>query len=207
MPDGDIIYNKLRGCYQKPYQWICEGSASDQECLNALLRALKTDLLKKGNLPIRIAQFAGHLIFQVVSSGNLSEVDFKTLNIECEKLISELDGPPDIKELSLRAVKRYLHDLRYKRGVKITHAHIEILEYYITEVFDSEFRERIPLQSHFSLEGELVANRLNAMEMDLRNGIQKFAQDAMQMKKMENLKIPRRKTVKPIDIDEDLLAS
>ena len=56
MPDGDILRNGFRRLYQKPYKWLCDGKADDEECSQAALRALKQDLIKKGDLPIHLAQ-------------------------------------------------------------------------------------------------------------------------------------------------------
>lgn len=35
MPDGDIVHNRLRRVYQKPYIWLCEGKATSDECARA----------------------------------------------------------------------------------------------------------------------------------------------------------------------------
>jgi hypothetical protein len=41
MPDGDIVHNTLGRLYQKPYKWLCEGTATNDECARELLRSLK----------------------------------------------------------------------------------------------------------------------------------------------------------------------
>ncbi|MCP2727882.1 hypothetical protein NJ959_05240 [Symplocastrum sp. BBK-W-15] len=56
MPDGDIVHNRLRWGYQKPYKSLCEGKASTSERARALIKSLKEDLKQKGDLSVQLAQ-------------------------------------------------------------------------------------------------------------------------------------------------------
>jgi hypothetical protein len=59
------------------------------------------------------------------------EGDFVRLSIEFEALAQKADGRPDLKELTLRAGKGLLNDLRNGREVDITHVSEAIFGRYI----------------------------------------------------------------------------
>ncbi|OLP17692.1 hypothetical protein BST81_15345 [Leptolyngbya sp. 'hensonii'] len=122
MPDGDIVHSRLRRLYQKPYKWLCEGTATSDECARAVLEKLKQDIKAKGDLPILLAQAMAASVAQIISNLEGSrESDFAKLSVEFENLVQQADGSPYIKELILRAGKGDLNDLRSGREVDITH--------------------------------------------------------------------------------------
>lgn len=71
MPDGDIVHSRLRRLYQKPYKWLCEGTATSDECARAVLEKLKQDIQAKGDLSIVLAQAMAASVAQIIS--NLEE--------------------------------------------------------------------------------------------------------------------------------------
>jgi hypothetical protein len=76
MPDGDVIRNSLKRFYKKPYKWLCEGKATTDECAQAVMEALKKDLIQNGNLPVILAQnMAGRLDQVISTSGENGLVD------------------------------------------------------------------------------------------------------------------------------------
>lgn len=209
MPDGDIVHSRLRRLYQRPYKWLCEGAATGEECTRVLLTNLKRDLQARGNLPIALSQaMADRLEETICSLETAKEGDFVKLSREFDNIAQQADGSPDLKELVLRAGKAYLNDLRYEREVDITNTSENIWSRYAYEVYESEFKERIPLTSehHAGISQEALDQRIDAMQSGVVVGIQKFAQDAIKNKSVAKLSLPRRSSRRPIDLDEDLLA-
>ncbi len=209
MPDGDIVHSRLRRLYQKPYKWLCEGTATSDECARALLEKLKQDIKAKGDLPVVLSQAMADSVAQI--SRHLEEAregDFAKLSIEFEVLAQKADGRPDLKELTLRAGKGLLNDLRNGREVDITHISEAIFGRYIHEVYESEFKERIPLTSehHAGVTQGTLERRIEAMQSSVDSGIQKFAQNAIRNQSVDRLSLPRRPSRKAIDLNEDLLA-
>jgi hypothetical protein len=209
MPDGDIVHGKLKRLYRKPYQWLCEGAADSEECARALLTNLKRDLQARGNLPIVLSQAMADRVKQAISCPETAkEGDFAKLSQDFENIARQVDGSPDIKELVLRAGKAYLNDLRHGREVDITKTSETIWSRYAHEVYESEFKERIPLNSehHAGVSKETLEQRIEAMQSDIDTGIRRFAQSAIKNNSMAKLSLPRRSCRKPINLDEDLLA-
>lgn len=54
MPDGDIIHNGLRRLYQKPYKWLCEGKADNDECARELLKSLRVYLKRQDEIVLSV---------------------------------------------------------------------------------------------------------------------------------------------------------
>lgn len=209
MPDGDIVHSKLKPLYRKPYKWLCEGAADSEECARVLLTNLKRDLQARGNLPILLSQAMADRIEQTISSPETAkESDFVKLSREFDSIAQQADGSPELKELVLRAGKAYLNDLRHGREVDISNTSEIIWSRYAHEVYESEFKERIPLTSEHraGISQEILDQRIDAMQPDVNVGIQKFAQAAIKNKSITKLSLPRRPSRKPIDLDEDLLA-
>ncbi|PSN18477.1 hypothetical protein C7271_12335 [filamentous cyanobacterium CCP5] len=209
MLDGDIVHSRLRRLYQKPYKWLCEGTATSDECARVLLEKLKQDIKAKGDLPVFLSQAMADSVAQI--SRHLEEAregEFARLSIEFEVLAQKADGRPDLKELTLRASKGLLNDLRNGREVDITHISESIFGRYIHEVYESEFKERIPLTSehHAGVTQGTLERRIEAMQSSVDSGIQKFAQNAIRNQSVAKLSLPRRPSRKAIDLNEDLLA-
>jgi hypothetical protein len=143
MPDGDVVHKRLGRFYQESYKWLCEGKASVGECARVLLKALYKDIAQKGDLPIKLAQEIGRTLDNTINHNK--ENDWASLCGEIDKLVHQCDGRPDLKELILRAVKSLINDFRYERVVDSQNISIEIVKRYMIEVYDSSFKEKIPL--------------------------------------------------------------
>jgi hypothetical protein len=209
MPDGDIVHNRLRRLYQKPYKWLCEGSATSDECARAVLESLKKDLIQKGDLPIRLCQGMADIVAQAITaSDELGAKDYISLSMEFDRLVQQSDGRPDLKELALRASKLVLGDLRYSQEIDVGNISVVMLQRYMNEVYESEFKERVPLTSeHFAgIDKATLSERIKEIEPNIKDGISKFAKDAINKKSVARLSLPRRSSRKAIDLDEDLLA-
>lgn len=209
MPDGDIVHSRLRRLYQKPYKWLCEGTATSDECARVVLEKLKQDIKAKGNLPVALSQAMATSVAQIISNPEEArEGDFAKLSMEFDALTQGADGRPDLKELTLRAGKAFLNDLRNGREADINHVSEAILGRYMHEVYESEFKERIPLTSeHYAgVTQGILEKRIEAMQPSIDSGIQKFAQNAIRNQSVTRLSMPRRSSRKAINLDEDLLA-
>ena len=171
MPDGDIVHSRLRKLYQKPYKWLCEGTATSDECARALLEKLKQDLKAKEDLPVALSQAMADSVAQIISHLELArEGDFAKLSMKFDNLVQQADGSPYIKELMLRAGKGYLNDLRNGLEVDITHISEAIWRRYAHEVYESEFKERIPLTSehHAGVIQEILEKRIEMRKRLIR---------------------------------------
>jgi hypothetical protein len=209
MPDGDIVHNKLRRLYQKPYKWLCEGKATSDECARALLEKLKQDIKDKGDLPVMLIQSMADKLVQSVSAANeLGAGAYAALSMEFDGLVQQSDGRPDLKEPALRAGKSVLCDLRYGREIDAGNISVVMLQRYMNEVYESEFKERVPLTSeHYAgVDQATLSKRIKEIEPGIKVGISKFAKDAINKQSVARLSLPRRSSRKAIDLDEDLLA-
>jgi len=210
MTDGDTLRSNLSSVYRKPYKWLCEGKATSEECARVLMKALKQDLIKKGNLPVVIAQSMAERLARTISAtGKNSSIDYAALSIEFEQLVAQADGVHTLKTLILRAGKNILHDLRYEHEVDVDNVSVVILEQYINEVKESEFKNPILLTSeHYAgVDQVTVSKRIEEIEPNINVCIGKFAKDAMKNQSIAKLSLPRCASRKAIDMNEDLLAS
>jgi hypothetical protein len=209
MADGDIIHSRLRGIYQKPYKWLCEGKATIDECAHVLMQALKKDIVKKGDLPLKLAQKIGQILSQTISApGENGSVDCAALSLELDRLIWQFDGQPYVKELIRRAVKSWINDLRYGREVDFDNISAEILKRYMKEVYESEFTEKIPLTSihHDGIDQATLSKRIGEIQPIIDDPIGEWAKTAIKEQSIEKLRMPRRFPQEPVDLNEDLLA-
>ena len=209
MPDGDIVHNGLRRLYHKPYKWLCEGKATSDECARVVLEKLKQDIKDKGDLPVILAQSMADRLVQAVSSpSELLAADYAALSMEFDELVQPFDGRPDLKALARTKGKSVLCDLRYSQEVDVTNASVVILERYMNEVYESEFKERVPLTSeHYAgVDQATLSKRIEGIQSNIKVGISKFSKDAINKQSVTKLSLPRRSLRKAIDLDEDLLA-
>ena len=206
MADGDIFRNGL-GFYKKLYEWLCENKASMSECTQLAIKALKQDLKKKGDLPIKLAHDIGERLFQVLSTiGENKSVDWVSANREIEKIL-QVDGRHDVKELILCAGKRFLHELRYGNARELTANGISeaIVGQYMTTVLESGFHGRIPLtdEHHAGMNDRTLKQLIIEMQPAVFSTIDNWANKANIDGSIAKLRLPRRQ-VTPVDMDEDL---
>ncbi len=135
MPDGDIVQCRLRRLYQKPYKWLCEGVATSDQCARLVLEQLKKDIKAKGNLPVVLAQAMAASVAQIICRfESANENDFSRLSIEFGSRTQIVDGPHHLKELTSRAGKHSLNDLRNGREEDIVNVAEVIFTRYRTYV-------------------------------------------------------------------------
>jgi hypothetical protein len=206
MADGDILRNGL-GCYKKLYQWLCEGKASMLECTQVAIKALKSDLKKKGDLPIKLAESMGERLFQLFNVvDDKSCIDWNSANMEIEKTL-QVDGIHDVKELILHAGKIFLHDIRYGGNPKISADSISeaIICNYMNIVFESGFQGRIPLvdKHHAGMEDVALKQLIRGIQPEIVSVISNWAKNATSNGSILGLRLPRQSRAQ-IDMDEDL---
>jgi hypothetical protein len=206
MADGDIFRSGL-GYYKKLYEWLCENKASMSECTQIAIKALKQDLKKKGDLPIKLAQGMGERLFQILSmDGEHKSVDWGSANREIEKIL-QVDGRHDVKELILCAGKSFLHELRYGNDRELNANSISeaILGHYMTTVLESGFQGRIPLtdEHHAGMNDRTLKQLIQEMQPAIVSAIGNWANKANIDGSVAKLRLPRRQ-MNPVDMDEDL---
>jgi len=210
MPDGDIVHSRLRRLYQKPYQQLCEGKASSDDCAWVVLESLKKDLIQKGDSPIRLCQSMSSIIAQAVnSSGEFSAQDYATLSMQLDELSHQSDGRPDLKKLALDAGKSILHDLRYGEKVDSENTSKELFRRYISEVYESEFKERVPLTSqHYAgIDANTLHRRIAEIQRHIDKAIDDWASKIILQESISKLRMPPRQNPNnELDLQEDSLA-
>jgi hypothetical protein len=209
MADGDKVHGRLARLYQKPYQWLCEGKASNDECTRVLMEALKQDLKNKGDLHVIISSHMAEILLQAVNDNcRNSSVDWAALNIEFEKLVQQFNGPSNLKELTLYAGKTIVHDLRYGQELDVNNFSKAILERYMKGVYESEFKERIPLTSehHAGVSEVILEQRIESMQSNIDAALSVWADKADRDESVANLRMPHRQ-LSAIDLDENLLCA
>jgi hypothetical protein len=207
MADGDIIHNQLARLYQKPYKWLCEGKASSDECGQIVMQALKEDLKRKGDLPVKLAQRLGECISRtILEIDEAINVNWTALNTKIERIVQQMEGQHYLKELVLRASKNVLHEYRYGQEVDARHASESIVQQYMREVYESEFKERIPLASehHAGVEATTLAERIEGIQSFINMAIDSWAKKANLDCSVAKLRLPPRRQICQIDMDEDL---
>jgi hypothetical protein len=209
MPDGDILRNGFRRLYQKPYKWLCDGKANDDECSQVILQSLRMDLIAKGNLPINLAKDMADIFMQAINtSGGSLYLNYVELSMNLDNLVKKSDGPHNLKELSLRAGKNFLHDLRYGQNVDLQNISIDIASRYMCEVYESEFKAHVLINAkdNRNLDEQKVSHRLNAMDLNISSAILKWSKKAIE-KSINDIRVPRRKNIVAIDLNENLMAA
>jgi hypothetical protein len=165
---------------------------------------------KKGDLPVRLAKRMGESLEQAINdAGESGSVDWAALSMEFDRLAQQADGSHYLKELTLHAGKSFLNDLRYKRVVDTGNASEAILKHYMYKVYESEFKKRIPLtlEHHAGIDEVTLNRRIEEIQADILAAISKWAKQATEDQSVANLRLPRRPSLKPVDLDEDLLCT
>lgn len=208
MPDGDIVHDQLAWRYQKPYKWLCEGTASISECSWAVMKALKEEIKQKGDLPVALAQQMGEKLSHIFSCHlDKSSIDWAATNMEFDRLSQQIKTSHYHKELVLNAGKSIVNDLRYRRIENIDNFSESILKYYFFKVYKSSFKERIPLilKHYFGVNEITLEKRIQEIEPDILAVANTWAKKADTDGSVAKLRLPPRRQVKKVDLDEDLL--
>ncbi|MGD1703566.1 hypothetical protein [Dapis sp. BLCC M229] len=200
MADGDIIHGELSGPYRKPYKWLCEGKADNNECARVLMSAILRDLKNKGVAPVRLAKQMAESLKQFINNGCR---DWVAMSKKLDWLAQQASCSHYLRELVLRPSKSILHNIRYSKAAIDTRNLSEaITEGYIQEVYKSNFEQRIPDKG---ADNDTVMNRVKALNSEVYPEIKKWAKQANVDGDVSKLRLPRRQKVKEIDLGENLL--
>ncbi|MBE9112911.1 hypothetical protein IQ273_26340 [Nodosilinea sp. LEGE 07298] len=210
MPDGDIVHNGLGRLYKKPYQQLCEGKANSDECAQVMLEALKKDLIQRGDLPIRLCQEMSNFIIQALSSGDeFSAQKYAELSMSFDELSYHLNGRPDLKKLALDAGKSILHDLRYGERIDSENVFKELSGRYISEVYQSEFKEKVPLtpQHHAGIDANTLDQRIAEIQPYIDKAIDTWSNKIVSDGSVSRLRMPPRQRLgNELDLQGDSMA-
>ncbi len=208
MADGDIVFGKLNWLYLKPYRWLCEAKASHDECVLVLLKALKEDLKRKGDLPIKLAKDIGESLEKSFNSAaQTGPLDWASENRKIESIVRQADGSHSLKELILRAGKYLIQTMRYGGDTEQKNLSKIILHQYMIEVYDSEFQGRIPLipVHHAGMDDKTLVNRIEEMQPYIFTAINKWTNKVNTDGSVKNIRMPSHSgSSQEIDMDENL---
>lgn len=179
-----------------------EGKASNDECARSLIKSLQQDITKKGDAPVMLAKSMGESLTQAINnSGGIIFVDWATLRLEFNRLKEQADGSHHLKELILRAGRSVLHDLEYRREVDFDCPSEAILRRYMTEVYETGFKECIPCEAD-----EAILERLEHIEPTILTAIRQWAKKADGDESVRKLHLRSLPKVPKMENSEDLLS-
>lgn len=210
MPDGDVVHSHLGRFYQKPYKILCEGVANPEDCARSLLKKLRQILRETAKWPLLLSRNIADLFSQSIGPLAFSnDIEAARISRQIDELIRKADGPYREKELITRASKLILNDLRHGREVEGLNLQSIIYKRFIREVYEADFKERIPLsKEHYAGVSHCeLQRRIEALEPWLDQGFHQFAQAAIKSQNLDNLRLPKRQCCRGIELDENLLAS
>ena len=150
-----------------------------------------------------LAKSMGERLTQAISnSGGIIFVDWATLRLEFNRLEEQADGSHRLKELVLRAGRSVLHDLEYGREVDFDRPSEAILCRYMTEVYETGFKECIPWEAD-----QAILERLEPIESNILAAICQWAKKADGDGSVRKLNLRSLPKVQEIDKSvDDLLA-
>jgi hypothetical protein len=207
MADGDIVHKHLSRFYRKLYECLCEGKASREESAGAVMKALKKNLQANGAGPIVLAQNISQKLDQIIGECNKNDaVNWANLNVEIERLVWQFNGPHRLKEIVLNAAKSFVRDLRYGVTIDIKNISEIIVQHYMHGVYESEFKERIPLipEHHAGIDYVTLTRRIGEIQPDIDSVLEKWAKRANLDGHVKKLRLPLRPKMDKVDLDEDL---
>lgn len=204
MTDGDQIRG-LNRSYQKRYNDLSEGKATNDECARSLIKSLQRDIKNKGDIPVILSKSMGEILTQAISdAGGIAFVNWATLRQEFSRLVEQADSSHYLKELVLRAGRSILHELEHGEGLGVDFCPSEaILCRYMTEVYEAGFKECISLGAD-----EAIRKRLAQIELDVLTAIHKWSKKADADRSVGKLRLPPLSKVKEADfLEDDVLAA
>lgn len=210
MPDGDMVHGQLGQRYQIPYKILCEGVASSEECAHEVLAALRKDLQQNSGWPLDLLRRISSLFSNCIGPLEFSNgTQASRISLQIDELVRQADGPPREKELIVRTSKSVLSELRHGHEMDASNFKTILVERYILETYEANFKDKIPLSGDHCNEvsNSELDRRIEAMEPHLSLGIRQFAQNASKNHCFDKLRLPIRSSNRGIDLDEDLLVS
>lgn len=207
MPDGDKYHIKLRRCYNKSYEMLCEDKFSSDEIKRRVLKETAKSIKNLGEDIFDHIEFMGREIDRVFNIEALSKSDrcsMASRSIEQLKYSSHISLRA--KNILLDAAKCYIRDVNYGKLSFIGSHDEHILTRCFERVLQNEFIEPIGLiKKHYNnMEPKEVQLRLNSIGLDIKQNLKTWAKKASESQSFNSLKLSRREK-KPVSLDEDLL--
>ena len=204
MPDGDIIHDRLPRLYQRPYRFLCEGKAEDDECSKALQRALKRDLQKAGAALAHAALVVGDAIDRVRSRPG--EFDAAAANGAVDEVLRSVHCPSAYREGLRDAARDVVQDLRYGNDGRAVNHGEEVYRRLAVRRAESQFEARVPLTDahHNGADPVEIEGRIRAMAPDIERAASAFARKVAAGGSVNEFRLPPQRR-RPVSLEENLL--
>lgn len=205
MADGDIVHGQPNGFYRKAYEAMCEGrSDSTRLIMGSLLNHLK----HIGDVPIILVKHIGEYLQTEIDKG---EPYWSNLSQELDNLKKQYShlAPHYNLELAHRAGKQVLREFRYGDRTETNNLPEVIVAQFMKELFRSRFEAKIDLTAnhHNGINPQVLIDEVQNIKPEIDHVIEtKLAKKATENEGVSKLRLPNRKNIQPIDMNEDLLA-
>lgn len=208
MPDGDIYHSGIARRFQKPYKVICEGTHNPDDTLRIVLLPLKKVLQKKGDPMILHAQWVGKVVDQSIREAGFDvNSGCAAASVAVDQMRYRSGLSPRDADTVCEAVKEYIHDIRYRNLDEIGSEEEEVLERVFQRVYRSEFEEPVMnKREHYGAANpDTVKAQLEIIRPDVQETLSSWARKANAEGSMRKLRLPSRRQVAPVCLDENLL--
>ena len=204
MPDGDIIHKSLPRLYQRPYRFLCEGKAEDDECSKALQRALKHDLQKAGDVLAQAALVVGDAIDRVCSQPG--DFDAAAANVAVDEALRAIGCPSAHREGLRDAARDVAQGLRYGDAGGARDSGEEVYRRFAIRRAESQFEARVPLTDahHNGANPVEIEGRVRAMAPDIERAASAFARKVASGGSVSEFRLPPKRR-RPVSLEENLL--
>jgi len=208
MPDGDRYHTRIPLRFQKTYKVICEGREPVEVTEQLLLRALKKEIQKRGDLLV------GHIIHLAeVMAQRLYDAGFD-VTTGCSLASRAVDElryrsslPPRMADLVCDAAKGYLHDIRYNRGGSAIIDGEGLLKRVFHRLYRCDFEE--PVEAKLDHYGGADSGAVSAQLQELRPAVDRtltmWAHKAVETRSLARLRMPNGVRMATVTLDENLL--
>ncbi len=206
MPDGDNIHPRVKPRYYQTYQQLCEGKLDNDEIAHTALKALKGDLKKYGEAPLRLLQEAARRLSMFSEAPLLRmTADWGQLGRDFNRLASEIDGNRRGMGIALNATKAMIVELQ--RGHAVSDVLGDLSQHYVENIYRANFSESVPLTNnhHEGADPALVQARLDELKPPVRKGMDYLAQQIARTGSTDRLAIGPRRRKETLSLDTDLL--
>ena len=208
MPDGDIYHSGIARRFQTPYKALCEGKDNLDDTERRVLRALKKELQKKGDPMIQHAQWVGKVVDQSIREAGFDvNSGCAAASVAVDQMRYRSGLSPRVADTVCEAAKEYIHDIRYRNLDEIGSGEEEVLERVFQRVYRSEFEEPVMnKREHYGAANpDTVKAQLEIIGPYVRETLSSWARKANAEGSMRKLRLPSRRQVAPVCLDENLL--
>lgn len=207
MPDRDILHDRFASrLYIKPYRVLCEGKKGAGWLI---LGALKKDLQRLGDEPIRLAKEMAECLQPLAEVSPLEKqaFDWNEKSHEIDRVARLMPtGRHDTTEWVKEAAKAFLHGERYRTQELPDNLHEHIVADYMERAYRARFEERVPVDEHHKgADHQEAMKRLVSARGEVERGISAFAKKAAEKNTVEKLRRPRRQKIEDVKLHSENL--